>query len=91
MPFISLGAHRLGASTTKTMEFLDSCESSDPAYPNPLLPETSDEFRNMLQLVLFRPENFSYHHRMLDAVVSVQSKHYAKFRKSKSLPVVHHM
>lgn len=78
----STGAHRIGANGTKTMEFLDSQESADPSYSNPLLPQTPDDFRNMLQLVLFRPENFSFHHGVLDAVVSIQSKHYTNFRKS---------
>ena len=82
-----LGAHRLeGGKSTDAMKLLDD-EGAEMNEDNPLLPQTSEQFQEMLKLVLHEPQPYLLHRRMLDAVVQVQSNHYPYFKQSEQLLV----
>ncbi|XP_003382440.1 PREDICTED: monoacylglycerol lipase ABHD6-like [Amphimedon queenslandica] len=70
--------HRLkGAPCTPAMEAIDGPNSEK----NPLLPTNPEEFRSMLELVLYKSNGNLLHDHMLEAVVGVHSKHYDNFRR----------
>lgn len=75
------GGHRLeGGQSTPAMDILDKA-GEDANTKNPLLPESAQEFRAMLDIVMYDPQRFTFHDHMLDAIVRVQSKHYPYIRR----------
>ena len=79
------GGHRLAeGKTTEAMKILDSV-GTQIDEDNPLLPQTSEQFQDMLKLVLHEPEPYIVHRRMLNAVVQLQSSHYLYFKESESM------
>ena len=70
-----------GGKSTDAMKLLDR-QGAEMNEDNPLLPQTPEQFQEMLKLVLHEPQPYLLHRRMLDAVVQVQSNHYPYFRQS---------
>lgn len=73
-----IATHRIGAKCSPTMAYFEGRVNNQK---NPILPETADEFRNMLELVLHQPQGLFLPNHMLEAVVSIHSQHYPKFEK----------
>ena len=47
-----------------------------------LFPKCADEFQQMINVVLYNPSLFTFHHRMRQALVYMQMGHYPHFDKS---------
>ncbi len=78
---IFAGGHRFeGGQITPAMETLEKFGRGE-THKNPLFPETANEFISMLNLVLHDPSQYICHHKMLEAVVKVQAKHYPNITK----------
>ena len=46
-----------------------------------LFPKSADEFQHMIDVVLYNPSAFMFHHRMRQALVSWRMRHYQQFDK----------
>ena len=71
-----------GGKTTPAMELLENFGRGVSTQKNPLFPETAEEFRAMLKLVLHDTSQYSFHDKMLEAVVHIQAKHYPNISRS---------
>ncbi len=48
-----------------------------------VLPRNAKEFQEMLELVLYNPSAYSFHHRFREALVDIQKPNYSYLEQSK--------
>lgn len=50
---------------------------------NLILPRTAEEFQEMMELVLYDPSPYTFHHRFREALVKIQEPNYVYLEESK--------
>ena len=48
-----------------------------------IMPKNAEEFQQMLELVLYNPSPYTFHHRFREAVVEIQKENYDYMYQSK--------
>lgn len=54
----------------------------------PILPKTAEEFQQMLELVMYNPWAYTFHHRFREALLDHQRPNYRYLEQSKTKKVV---
>lgn len=48
-----------------------------------IMPKNAEEFQEMMELVMYNPSPYTFHHRFREAVVGIQKENYSYLKKSK--------